>query len=115
MRIRIISTPPGEAPERIRAAWVGLELPAARTTTSVSTIGVLSRPKTRTGLFFAWLFGRTQREVGYTVRASSAIEMLATRSPEAAAWWCENSPHAIAPGEYFLFAAEACEEVYDAT
>ena len=29
MDIRIISTPPGEAPEHVRAAWIGLTLPAA--------------------------------------------------------------------------------------
>src|SRR5262249_39552999 len=30
VRIRIIATPPGEAPEEVRRAWVGVELPLAR-------------------------------------------------------------------------------------
>ena len=35
--IRIIATPPGEAPEHIRAAWVGLALPLASEETEPET------------------------------------------------------------------------------
>ena len=112
MQIRIISTPPGEAPEQVRSAWVGLTLPLARRTPSpVETVGVVSKPKTRFRLFLARLFARTQRETGYVVDASRAIEVLAAHAPEAALWWRQHAPRAVAPGEYFLFAAEACEEV----
>lgn len=77
----------------------------------VETIGVVSKPKTRFTLFLARLFARTQRETGYVVDASRAIEVLATHVPEAALWWRQHAPRAVAPGEYFLFAAEVCEEV----
>ncbi|HEY7315037.1 MAG TPA: hypothetical protein VH643_37170 [Gemmataceae bacterium] len=47
MFVRIIATPPGEAPEEIRQAWLGLELPLAAGETgphNVPTGGVLSGP-----------------------------------------------------------------------
>jgi hypothetical protein len=44
--VRIVRTPPGEAPEEIRRAWVGVELPLRRHETNPQchpTEGVLSR------------------------------------------------------------------------
>ena len=112
MQIRIISTPPGEAPEQIRAAWVGLTLPLVlRTPSPIETVGVVSKPKTWFGLLFARLFGRTRRESGYVVDASRAIELLGVHAPEAAQWWRQHAPRAVAPGELFLFAAAVCQEV----
>ena len=50
MEIRIISAPPGEAPDHIRAAWIGLVLPiAVPGARYLPTVGVLSRPKSRFG------------------------------------------------------------------
>jgi hypothetical protein len=110
--IRIIRTPPGEAPEQVRAAWVGLVLPlavcGART---METVGVLSRPKTRLGLFFARLCGRTKREGGYVVEAQRAVEILAAHAPEAAKWWRERAAFSIQPGQLFVFETEVCQEV----
>lgn len=112
MKIRITSIPPGEAPEQIRSAWVGLILPIAiETRLPIETVGVLSKPKTRFGLFIARLLGKSKRETGYLVDASKAIEILATHAPQAAEWWRRHAPRAVAPGEYFLFAAGACAEV----
>ncbi len=110
MQIRIISTPPGEAPEHIRAAWTGVVLPAAVSgARSVETIGVLSRPKSQLGLLFARLFGRVRRSQGFVVESSKAIEILAEQAPEAAEWWRQNTPHLTQPGRYFLFHSEVCE------
>jgi hypothetical protein len=112
MQIRIISTPPGEAREQVRSAWVGLTLPLVlRTPSPIETVGVVSKPKTRFGLFLARFFGRTQHETGYVVDASRAIELLSVHAPEAAQWWRQHAPRAVAPGELLLFATEACEEV----
>jgi hypothetical protein len=116
MKIRIKSTPPGEAPEHIRNEWVGLEIPVpARYTGRRKGLGfgVLSGPKSRLGAFLAVLFGRANRETGYIVEAQVAVNLLAARSPEAATWWRENTPRFIEPGRYFMFAAESCEELPD--
>ncbi len=112
MDIRITSTPPGEAPEQVRAAWIGLVLPLAISgARTIETVGVLSYPKTRVGLFFARLFGRTKRESGYVVEAHRAVEILATHAPDAAKWWRENAAFSVQPGQYFVFAAEVCQEI----
>ena len=112
MEIRIINIPPGEAPEHVRAAWIGVVLPlAAPGARSIETVGVLSRPKTRLGLVSARLFGRTTHLSGYVVEAHRAVEILATRAPDAATWWRENCPFSIQPGELFVFPAEVCQEI----
>lgn len=112
MDIRITSTPPGEAPEHVRAAWIGLVLPLAVSGAhTIETVGVLSHPKTRLGLFFARLFGRTKRENGFVVEAHRAVEILAAHAPDAAKWWRESVPISIQPGQLFVFAADVCQEM----
>jgi hypothetical protein len=111
MTIRIKSTPPGEAPGHIRQAWVGLEIPVPARFAGRCRgfqVGVLSGPKSRIGALFAIFFGRAQREVGYIVEAKVAVDLLASRSPEAAEWWRQIAPRFIEPGRYFMFAAECC-------
>jgi hypothetical protein len=118
MKIRIKSTPPGEAPENIRQAWIGLEIPVPPRLAGRRSgfgVGVLSGPTTWLGQLLAILSGRAQRESGYVVEAQVAVDLLSTRSPEAANWWRQHAPRLIAPGKYFLFAAEACEEIHENT
>lgn len=97
--VRIVQVPPGEAPEEIRRAWVGLELPllrgAAEPLPAVS-VGVLSHQNSAV-------------VPGYAVDGRLAMEALAGRSPEAAAWWQQNAPHVVEPGYRLLFPAEVCE------
>jgi hypothetical protein len=96
MDIRIISAPPGEAPEEVRAAWVGLVLPVLIPEARIfETVGVLSRPKTSLGLILARLFGRTKRQKGYIVSAHRAVEILAGHAPDAAKWWREKAAFSI--------------------
>jgi hypothetical protein len=114
MRIRIKSMPPGEAPEHVRRAWVGLEIPVpprAAGRRSFRGVGVLSGPKSRLGALLAVLFGRTEREVGYLVSSKTALELLAVRSPEAVDWWRQNAPHFLEPGRGFIFSLDSCEEI----
>jgi hypothetical protein len=118
MKIRIKSTPPGEAPENIRQAWIGLEIPVPprfAERRNVFGVGVLSGPTTWLGQLIAILMGRAQRESGYVVEARVAVDLLSIRSPEAADWWRQHAPQLIAPGKYLLFAAEACEEIHENT
>ena len=84
MHIRIKSTPPGEAPEHVRQAWVGLVLPVP---------------------------GRMRRRGGYLIAADKAVEILSQQAPEAAEWWRQNKARSVARGAYFVFADEACEVV----
>jgi len=84
MRIRVVKTPPGEAPESVRQAWVGLTLEAlGRRPIRAETVGVVSKPRTRFGLLVARLLGRTRLEHGYVIDAAHAIEVLNNHAPDA--------------------------------
>lgn len=104
--LKILSVPPGDAPEWVRAQWVGLELPLAGGIASahtVSTLGVLSVPKTWLGWHLMKLFRRFKTEKGYVVECTQAVEVLEAAHPEAAAWWRENTPELIRPSQCFMF------------
>ncbi len=99
--VRIVHTPPGDAPEHIRRAWVGLELPLIRGESQPSA------PKT-----VAVLSGEAQETMtGYLVHGGAAIRRLAAGSPEAAEWWREQAPHVLAPGYQLFFPCAVCERV----
>jgi hypothetical protein len=101
VRVRITSTPDGDAPEAIRRAWVGLELPLApgeRGPRMLDAAGVVwQRPA---GV-----------KMGYAVRGRVAVELLEKQSPEAAAWWRQHVPDVLTAGFQFVFPAESCEKV----
>jgi hypothetical protein len=114
MFIRIIATPPGEAPEEVRREWVGLELPLAQGETgrrAGAAGGALSGPRTFLAKLLAELVGRPALEHGYVIDAPEALDVLAHKAPWAAQWWRECAPHCWEPGHRFVFAAELCEEV----
>jgi hypothetical protein len=112
--VRIIATPPGEAPEEVRRAWVGLHLPLAAGETGPRTRpvgGVLTGARTFLGKLFKLLTGRRRYQYGYVIDAPQALVLLADKAPWAARWWREHAPHCWEPGHRFLFAAEVCAEV----
>jgi hypothetical protein len=114
MHIRITRTPPGEAPEHIRQAWVGLVLPVHEHHAGLQTrlgMGVLTGPRTWFGVLLASLTGRARRSTGFVVDAKAALELLATRAPEAAEWWRSHAPRFLEQGRCFLFAVDVCEVV----
>jgi hypothetical protein len=98
--IRIIDVPPGEAPEEVRRAWVGLVLPLA---------GRMRGPLLARS--FGVLTGRTQTVHGYAVPAGRAVEILSRHAPEAARWWTSSVPQLLGPRRLFIFHAEVCREV----
>jgi hypothetical protein len=98
--IRITAVPPGEAPEEVRRAWVGLVLPLARRMQGP----LLARS-------FGVLTGRTQKVYGYAVPAARAVEILSQSAPEAARWWTSNVSQLLGPRRLFIFHAEVCREV----
>ena len=100
-RIRIVATPPGDAPDDIRRAWIGLELPLANGQTGPCrqpAQGILSGQDEGT-------------RSGYAVDGRQAVALLAARAPEAAAWWREHAAHVTMHGYQLVFPAEACELV----
>jgi hypothetical protein len=117
MQVRITGVPPGEAPEWVRRAWVGLVLPLASGENGPRTrrgAGVLTGPRGCATALVHLLLGRTTLWTGYVIDADVAVWLLAERSPEAAAWWRENAPHALQPGRRFIFPQEVCEEEWRA-
>ena len=108
--IKITSVPPGEAPLYIRQEWVGLCLPLALPGLRRSRIfGVLSRPKTKLGLYIARKMGKLETKAGYAVLTVTAIEMLGMKSPFAAAWWRKTLPQAPSSLDLLMFAPKCCE------
>jgi hypothetical protein len=106
--IRIIATPPGDAPLWVREKWVGLELPIVGSDSSWSMgVSVHLKP---TMLHHLWAIirGRSVTVEGYQVEAGRAVDILAVSSPEAAAWWRDSAPGLLRPGRLFLFDVEAC-------
>src|SRR5262245_51454079 len=100
----ITAVPAGEAPLWVREKWVGVTLPLAHPSPRHFRIfGVLSGPRTWIGIIGAWLAGKLQQQTGYAVESRVAIELLEMSSPEAAAWWKENTPHFLQPRRYFVF------------
>jgi len=99
--IRIVSTPPGEAPEAVRGAWVGLELPLAAGETG-------PRPLQQ---FEVLSLQSTGIARGYLVDGRQALGLLAARHPEAAAWWRDNCAEALAARAQIAFPPDVCEPV----
>jgi len=108
--VRIVAVPPGEAPFWVRQKWVGLDLPVIRYAAhrKLLAFGVRSIPRSWSAQWAAVLRGQAELVAGYAVEAASAVSILAKASPEAAAWWRENTPHLIAPKRYLVFHEEVC-------
>jgi len=112
-KIRIIAAPPGEAPLWVREKWIGLELPltGGASPRKYLTLGALSGPHTFLLQLWAAIRGRVDHIVGFPVETVKAIDILEISSPEAAAWWRENTPELIRPRRFLIFHAEVCHVV----
>jgi len=114
MHVRIVRTPPGEAPLDVREAWVGLVLPlwpGEIGSRQFVTQGVLTGPRTFMGYLFARLFRRFEKVDGFCVDAAAAIQVLAKHSTRAAEWWQTHFSAGVQPGRALIFHAEACQLV----
>ena len=101
LRVRIVGAPPGEAPDHVRRAWIGLELPLApgqRGPCRVPTEGVVTGQ-------------RDDAMDGYLILGSEAVRLLATHDAEAALWWRTHAPHVLSNGYLFVFPPEVCDPV----
>ncbi len=106
-----MAIPPGEAPEEVRRAWVGVTIPLPlfhKRSKAWRTAGVLTGPKTLFARLSSLWSGRLKRESGYAVSVIEAIAALEAANPVAAKWWRENAPHLVRPGRAFVFSSEVC-------
>ena len=98
--IRIVASPPGEAPPAIRAGWIGCILPLLPGTDqpqpSGISCGVISGRPAEPGL-------------KYKVSAVDAFAALEQYDVGAVKWWRENAPQLFQSGKLLAFAAAACE------
>lgn len=113
--IRIIATPPGQAPLWVRDKWVGLQLPLAarypqRRLRSVSS-GVLDGPPTFLGFLGRLFRGRLSMTEGFAVDSAQAIAILESKHPDAATWWNSNTPRLIKTNRCFVFQNDVCEVI----
>ncbi|KQN74304.1 hypothetical protein [Devosia sp. Leaf64] len=111
MKITIVRTPLGEAPEWVREAWIGLTFPVIGAKQRMAAYGVLTRPRNWFAQVWANLTGKSFEMTGYLVNAKLAVDLLAEHQLEAAAWWREHLPDRLDGEGQFLFDADACEEV----
>ena len=113
--IRIIDIPAGEAPEKIRKAWVGLVLPLVEGKCGKRnrwiSFGVLSVPRSLLGQLWGVIRHKHNIRDGYMVDARTAVEILENENQTAARWWHENTPHMFKANMKFIFEAEVCEEL----
>lgn len=93
--IRIIATPPGQAPDHIRMQWVGVVIPLANNDAVGIQVGVRG--------------GAPENGDGYKVNSRDAVECLRKKSPEAADWWDNNFP--VDRAQSFVFRKDVCELV----
>ena len=100
-RIRIIDTPPGQAPEWVRKEWVGVELPVEE-----------KAPGPEEGIQYGIRGGKPENLGGYFVLTPDAISLLRKKSPEAARWWEINVD--LDSVTRFVFKREVCEIIPDA-
>lgn len=110
--VRIVRRPIGEAPDWVRDAWIGSDLPLALSRERRwLAFGVLTMPKTRLRQGWALLTGRGVKLSGYLVNASAAVEILEDVRPDAAAWWREHTPEMLDGKGRFVFDTDACARV----
>lgn len=92
MIIRIIATPPGFAPEEIRKAWIGLELPVAT-------------PQDFTDNPPEWNEIGTENLGGYIVLKSKAVHILRDHNQTLAADFWDS----LGKGLFLRFSRDVCE------
>lgn len=110
-RLRILRTPTGGAPEHVRRAWVGLELPLiAEGEFSQHSVLETQPPRSRLGWWWWRVTGKLRRDRGFAVYVVDALAVLEPARPLEASWWRQNAGHLCAPGHVFIFDAD-CGEV----
>jgi hypothetical protein len=58
----------------------------------------------------ALFLGRYGVQTGYMVTVLDAVNVLQTKDPATAAWWCEHCGHLLDGKRQFLFPTASCQE-----
>ena len=109
--IRITAVPEGAAPKWVREKWLGLELPLVikqKKTRKFFTRSVLENPDGLFGALRRILTGKSEKQDGYAVATLAAIAVLEKADVDAAAWWKQNTPQLLKPGQFFVFKSDCC-------
>jgi len=93
--IKIIATPPGQAPKWVRDGWIGVEIPILKQPTGGIQMGVCG--------------GKAENAGGHQVATHEAVEALRKKSPEAADWWKKN--FSLASISSLVFSKDVCQVV----
>lgn len=80
--IQIVNVPEGEAPEHIRAAWVGMILP------SEPIVGYSDQDSRERGALTGAI--NVHNRYRYAVPQQEALALLERKQPDAVRWWKEN-------------------------
>ena len=91
--------PPGEAPEWVKQAFIGLEFPIEGRPEPSTEVGAVS------GKVRSSVSGKIRPSDGYFVRIGEAIKILEAKNPKVAQWWRENSAGITG----LIFAKDVCE------
>jgi len=98
-RVRVFDIPPGEAPDWVRRAWVGVELPTQNRMPKPIEVIQMST-------------GEPAGEwVGYAVSGIAALAAVAAVNARAAEWWRSNLPAITTPDYKLIFPANVCERL----
>lgn len=100
--IRITKIPDGEAPEIVRQAWVGLELPCHLVAgfSGPDAVEVITKQK-------------VAPRYGFTVPQDQALSILAEKHPGAATWWKKHGFPEM--NRYFNFEQDSAEIISGVT
>jgi hypothetical protein len=99
MKIEIIARPPGQAPEWVRDAWIGIKLPVSEEQPGLDATlrGVVDLENT------------SENANGYAVDGFEAFDLLKKHNSDAALWWQENAATALL-GK-LVFKRDVCKEI----
>jgi len=96
MRIRIVKTPPGQAPLWVREQWVGLEL-------LIDEEATCGNHTTQRGI----LGGKAENLGGFSIETNHALGVLYKKSRDAAAWFVS---YALL-GTHLVFNRDCCQVI----
>lgn len=115
--ILITTTPPGQAPLDVRAAWVGVRLEIAGGNDAkprrYDVVGIHTRIGGLGWKIRKFLHLPQPAEdvwVGYEVEFLPALRALEAAGRTAAVqWWTQHVPHLLHPGRTVVFPASSCQ------
>jgi hypothetical protein len=114
-KVRIVGIPPGEAPEDVRQAWLGVVLPLAPGQRGPVQLHAAAQNEWQETWFTRfWRYVTTWRlqNAAYLVSVDDALIALEKTFPDAAHWFKRNRPEWCGQNLVFQFSTDCCEPVH---